>query len=267
MPQTRKRARGMATERGFRPSRTGTLRRAQRGKNALVRVPRNKLAFPTSMKTKLRYTERVELLPGSSTTSVGYTFRGNGIYDPYAGVGGHQPRGFDQYMAIYQTFTVSGSSCKASFQYEYYDGPTQASVSAYNNLIQCRQDPTTAPEECPALSSVIVGIRKASSTFLTDSVANQLEKDKMVHASLVPTAAAKNLSMKGTTKEFFGKTALTGSSGFTGSDSADPTEQWLWHVWCGRASDNVQSDLVRIVAFVTLEYDVIFTEPKQLTQS
>ena len=66
------------------------------------------------MKTKLRYVERIEMLPASLTSSVGFTFRGNGIQDPYAGIGGHQPRGFDQFMAIYETFTVLASSCKAS---------------------------------------------------------------------------------------------------------------------------------------------------------
>jgi len=266
MVQTRKRARSMATETGRRPTRTGTLRRAQRGKNALVSVPRNKLAFPTSMKTKLRYCERIELIPGSSTSSTGHTFRGNGIYDPNAAIGvGHQPRGFDQFMQVYQTFTVAGSSCKAAFTYEYYDGPSQAASGVYNNMIKTVG--YDGSNEVPALSAVVCGIRKASSDFVTDSVANQLEKDKMVHASLVPTAAAKNLYMKGSTKEFFGKTALTGASGYTGGSGADPDEQWQWHVWAGRVADNYAADIVRIIAFVTLEYDVVFTEPKQLAAS
>ena len=58
------------------------------------------------------------------------------MYDPYAGTGGHQPRGFDDFMGIYGKFTVLGSKCTAQFMYEAYDGPSL--ISAAGNLTQNR---------------------------------------------------------------------------------------------------------------------------------
>lgn len=37
--------------------------RRKKRRNRMVTVPRNKLAFPQTMKTKLRYVERVDFVP------------------------------------------------------------------------------------------------------------------------------------------------------------------------------------------------------------
>ena len=69
--------------------------------------------------------------------------------------------------------------------------------------------------------------------------------------------------------DFFGKTALAGSSGYTGSDGAGPTEEVFYHIWCGSATQRYQvSGLVTPVsAYLEVEYDVTFTDPHVLPAS
>jgi len=42
----------------------------------------------------------------ANNVSKHWVFRGNGMFDPNYAVGGHQPLGFDQYTALYQSFFV-----------------------------------------------------------------------------------------------------------------------------------------------------------------
>jgi len=55
-------------------------------------------------------------------------------YDPEVALGGHQPRGFDQFTDVYNTFTVLGSKISVSWMYEGYDGPS--SVATLGNLVK-----------------------------------------------------------------------------------------------------------------------------------
>ena len=114
-------------------------------RNARVSVPRNKLGFPQQIKTTLRYAMRTEFaLPTNGT----YTckLRANDLFDPEFALGGHQPRGFDDFMNIYDKFTVTGSKITASFMYEGYTGPSVKGL--LNNLIQ-NTAPLPASQEVP----------------------------------------------------------------------------------------------------------------------
>ena len=51
-------------------------------------------------------------------------FVANGAFDPNLTGVGHQPRGFDQFMAGYETFTVTGSKISVNFVYDAYQGPS-----------------------------------------------------------------------------------------------------------------------------------------------
>ena len=91
----------------------------------MVNVPRNKLAFPQSMSTMLRYTDKINMgLIGATTNVIQNQFVANGAFDPNLTGVGHQPRGFDQFMAGYETFTVTGSKISVNFVYDAYQGPS-----------------------------------------------------------------------------------------------------------------------------------------------
>lgn len=72
-------------------------------------VPRG---MPQSMTVKLKYYEAVAVNPISGAiTSIG--IRANSCFDPYVPVGGHQPKGLDQYFALYDTAVVIASRISA----------------------------------------------------------------------------------------------------------------------------------------------------------
>lgn len=215
------------------------------------------------MRTKLRYATRVEFVP-TGTTIVAKTFLANGLYDPDTTLGGHQPRGFDEFMAAYTTFTVQGSKASCSFMYEGYDGPSVAATAGNLGKTVTARD-FTEPE--PALTPMICGMHKGTDAIGAGTGQDQIEKDRTVWTFINGQSQHGVLRNSLSVGEFFGKHALTGAEGYTGTASGDPTEQVYWSVWCGRVSDDYPAEKTKVIGYMVIEYDVIFTEPKSLSQS
>jgi len=256
MPGT-KRRRTSSKSRGTQVGSRGR----RRSRNALVRVPRSKLGFPQAMRTKLRYCSRVEFEP-TGTGIVSKRFLANGMYDPDTTLGGHQPRGFDNLMAAYETFTVLGATISVSFMYEGYNGPSLKST--LGNLTQSYQ---STENIVPALSPMICGLHKGTDVLASGTGQEQIEKDRTVWTFINGQSPHKTLSTSCKISDFYGKAALTGAEGYTGSASADPTEHVSFEVWCGRVSDDYPAETTKVVGYVTIEYDASFTEPLVLNSS
>lgn len=227
----------------------------------MVKVPRNRLNFPQSMKTRLRYTERFEFTP-TSTSVQQQRFMGNGIYDPNVTGTGHQPRGFDEFMNVYQKFTVVASQCTVQFMYEGYDGPSL--IDATGHLTQNR----SSSDNVPALTPVACGLHKGHEALAAGTYVQQMEKDR-TQWGFVTGAGGEVCTLigKGSTKEMFGKEFVIGAEGYIGDDNSDPDQAWFWEVWAGRISDDYPQEQVKVVCNAILQYDVVFTEPKTLSES
>lgn len=233
----------------------------RRRQSGMVKVPRNRLNFPQSMKTKLRYTERIEFTPASTSVQQ-FQFGGNRIYDPNISGTGHQPRGFDQFMDVYQKFTVIGSKCTVQFMYEGYDGPSLK--AAAGNLTQNR----SSTDNVPALTPIACGLHKGMEALAAGTYSEQMEKDRTQWGYITGSGGEVcTLVGTGTTKEMLGKKYAIGAEGYTGTNASDPTEQWFWEVWAGRVSDDYPQEQVKVIGNVILQYDVVFTEPKTLSAS
>lgn len=87
-----------------------------------ARVSRPIKLFPKTAKVSLTYCEEVAL---SSTTSAPYLFRLNSLHDPNASVGGHQPRGHDQWSAMYSKYCVIGATVRVEPLYSSATGSYQ----------------------------------------------------------------------------------------------------------------------------------------------
>lgn len=234
----------------------------------MVSVPRNKMAFPTSMRTKLRYATRAVLEP-TSTSLLYHAFRANNLRDPQHAVGGHQPRGFNEFMGIYKTYTVTGASISATFMYEGYDGPSTDSGAPYNQLLKNSGADSSAP---PALAPCVVGIERATDVLAGGNAENQMERDKNKWGFITANNGCQLVTQRADVKDVFGKAFAVGSEGYTGDDSSlglgDPTEEILFNVWAGRASSAYTSvSKTKLVCYIVITYDAVFTEPKQLTAS
>ncbi len=69
---------------------------------------------PQTLYRKLRYVDRIIIDPGASSAIGQYFFNANGLFDPDQTGTGHQPMGFDQYMAMYDHYQVVSSKITVS---------------------------------------------------------------------------------------------------------------------------------------------------------
>jgi len=233
-----------------------------RARNSNVSVPRLKLGFPQSLRSTLRYTT-IKQLDVPSLANVQYeSFRANGLVDPEVSLGGHSARGLDQLMASYDTFTVLSSKISVNWSYQGYNGP-QALDGTASFLLQTIDGQSGAPA-CPP---VMVGIYKGTTALPVPSTAAEvMEHDRVVWRSMNQNQAGV-LTRSGTNiGSWFGKYNIVGAEGFTGTAALDPTEQPQYTIWAGR-TNGVTNGKCLLTAYVTIEFDVVFTEPKPLSAS
>lgn len=189
--------------------------------------------LPTTLKTKLRYTEQYTMNPGIGTTGV-YVFRANCVFDPNKTAGGHQARGFDEIMPLYNHFTVIGS--KMTTQIVNSSGISLvAGVTLYD-------DTTTAAD---------------ANTYMENqrSVWN-------IHSLANPN---KTITMQCNPQKFLGRSHALSDPQLKGTATASPDEQAFYHVWA--ASSDGASDPGAIHLITTIDYIVVFQEPNQPLQS
>lgn len=241
---------------------TGTRNPSRKRRNAIVAVPRAKLAFPQGIRTKLRYTERDSIIPNNVAQIYPVSFIANGLYDPTVALGGHQPRGFDQYMAIYDNYTVVGSKINVNWMYDQYDAPSMAGTPS-GTLVKSVTTSTADQFGCPP---VMVGIHKGVATLAANDAADAMEQDRTMWRNMTAADGAVVTSSKLAISDFFGKGNLVGAEGYGGTAAADPDNKIYWTIWAARAP-NQGNGVVQLTAFTTIEYDVIFTNPKNLAAS
>lgn len=163
-------------------------------------------------------------------------------------------------MKIYKTYTVLGCTISINWVYEGYAGPTNFDVPTQ----QLHQ--TMANQASVAASPLICGIHKGIEELTAGEVSVQMEKDRTTWAVMLPVGPTLTQSASLRVSDFYGKEALVGADGFTGDDANNPANQVLFEVWCGRASNNTGGTLVAR-AYVTMQFDAVFTEPLTLNQS
>ena len=241
----------------------GRKRRA--AKNAIVAVPRSKLAFPSGMRTKLRFSMRHTLNVAAADNISKISFLANSLTDPYVGGVNHQPRGFDEFMAVYRTYTVVGSKISVNFMYQGYDGPSFLDNDTESFLIKNVHTDANGPNT-PALTPLMIGIHKGVTDITIQTSSQVMEQDRTVWKAMTVQDGSQVVSTAMRTSDFFGKDALVGAEGYTGSIGSDVDNKVFYVVWAGRASGQTEGT-VHAIAYVTIEYDVYFSEPKTLGES
>lgn len=222
------------TRRSKRPS------RRYRRKNYMYRAMRAPL--PNKLFSKLKYADRTVTVNPTSTIMDVHVFSANGLYDPDITGVGHQPRGFDQLMTMYDHYTVVGAKITVSFL------PTLASSVNQNAVvgIALKDSPSFPTDANEYLEGRNVAFRYISNTSGSVSA---------------PVRVTKNCSVS----KFLGIKGLMSSSIARGTVSTNPTEQVYFHIFCDNVDNS--SELNVMNASVYIEYMVVFTEPKQPTQS
>lgn len=226
------------------PRKYAKRRRTRPRRNRRVRkryTPMHLLRSPLgkSHKAILRYVERgFTVNPGVAGVATAYYFSANGLYDPNITGTGHQPVGFDQMMAMFDHYTVIGA--RAKFQFYSIDG-------TYKQLVLVGlDDATTQPLD--------IGQTLENGTCRWKLISNASAGDQQTHT----------LSYKVNPAKFLGRSKPMSCSELRGDASNNPEEQVYFKIVC---SPQDGTDTAGIECMVTIDYTVIFTEPKELAQS
>jgi len=199
-------------------------------------------------RAKLRYSAEVSLASSGVGTVVRHTFHANSLYDPdNTGVGG-QPPGFDEYMTLYHYYTVVGGKMSAH--------PINSGTATY-----------AAQYFCVAVSDAIVGTSMNTQSMLCNTPNSDkgspwsawgmnrgtYDIDKKERTRSVKWDAAGIMGIK--KSDVLTRTTLQGTSTTSPSDTI---------FGCLLVADVASGGSTTQAYLVTLEFDVVFTGPKDL---
>lgn len=207
---------------------------AKRTKRAVV--PRFRVLADNTQNIKqntrvvLRYFEHgISVNPGAGTNGV-YVFAANGLFDPNITGVGHQPVGFDQYMAMYNEYVVVGSTIKVSYA-------TGSSVNQVCGISLLDFATTTTDPR--------VYVENGNTVWSTLGTANS-GRDVL------------HLTHEADISKFSTQDIIT-EDGFSGTSGANPDDTHFYHVWVCAA--DAGSDPTITLLNVEIRYDVIFRDP------
>lgn len=226
----------------------GGGRKRKRSKRVFVKAKRsNVMRIPTEISKRniigtkqhavLRFSERFQLDPGVGGTCATRVYSANGVYDPLIALGGHQPRGFDQLIVLYDHFVVTSSSIKV-----YFDNNSEASAM---------------------IAGVAVRDQASTSTDFRD----YMEWGPKKITWLAETSSginAKTVQYKVDPNKFLGRNDPLSDPDLKNSASSNPSEEAYWHIFCFPGNTG---DASPVNAVVEIEYGGWFIEPKLPTVS
>lgn len=198
-----------------------------------------KAPMPNKFATKLRYVSYSNIDGGAGVPGV-HLVRANCLYDPDQTLVGHQPRGFDQIMTMYDHFVVIGSRITVDF----------------------------VTNSGTAHSPFVVGIALKDSSATTDT--NSYQEGRNVVTKVMRTTTATSggqrltLSKTFSARKFLGRSKPLSDPELKGSASSSPLEQAVFHIFYAPLST---TDLLPITVQYRIDYLAVFIEPKQPAQS
>lgn len=166
-----------------------------------------------------------------------YSFRANSIFDPDAQVGGHQPMGTDQWEAFYIHYRVKSSRITVT---PVLDAASTTAVMYYVTL--------------------------GAQTPGTDDAATAIERGRCAYKLLPAGNSGKTTDLVNEfdAKKFFGPTYL--DADHKALFNSNPAEDVFFHVGFTPMNPSAGTDYASQF-LLRIEYEVEFSEPKQLSQS
>lgn len=232
------------TKRGRRrrPRRQGNQAPTQRrGRSAMADLRGLVPVFPVTKRVSLRYYEYRILLTQAVGSPAGYVFAANGLFDPDITGTGHQPMGFDQMMVFYEHYTVVHSKISVNF--------VNASVNVYARA----------------------GIYLSADGSVITTPGVIMENGLLATDVLPPIGTNKSsllMNLDCDIPRYFGREAdakqLLQDEELKGSIAANPAEIVYFVI---TAWEPTAANVYSVYLDVVIEYDVIFSEPRKITQS
>lgn len=195
--------------------------------------------FPTRCRATLRYTSYFNLSVGVVGGAAQYLLRTNSAYDPdYTGVG-TQPRGYDQYAALYNQYTVNKSTLKVVIAI-----PTTGATGQLMFGVSLKPDASGSPtlDQC------------ADQPYTISKVTNQQT-----------SAADRTIKMVWDRKKRFPKDDNVAS--LSGMTSGNPAESEFYQVWYHNAYSPLVAGASDVTFQYTMDMDIEFYELKAIPPS
>lgn len=218
--------------------RFGRRRRRSRKKR---KIGFRRACVPTRMVAKLRYADHHQITWGSVLTENDYIYRANSLFDPDLTGSGHQPRGFDQYMQMYDHYTVVGAKCTVTFTNE-----------------------STSNASMPIVCAVALTDNNIPITAKYSDIMERADINSGVIAHPEGGNATCKRSVGFGAKKFFGRTNIMDNDDLKGDAVSNPAEQAYFHIL---NSISALSTDRGVNLGVVIDYLVVFTEPKQPGES
>jgi len=194
-------------------------------------VPRNPIS--ASAVVPMKYIQTLAFNISSTTGPQSYVFHANSVFDPYAGIGGHQPLGFDQWMTFYDHFCVLGSKMTAR-----------------------HSSSSTIPIRCA------LGLRDGNS--ITSDADLFCERANTSYGVYQGSGGKPLVLKKGFgAKKFFSVSNPNSDDIFKGTATLNPSERAYFAVQVSPLSD----DSTPVFIDITIEYLVLLSERKPLSSS
>jgi len=186
--------------------------------------------YPPKISVTLQYASTVVFNPAAGGVSLN-VFSANGLFDPDVTGAGSQPRGFDQWMALYNHYCVLASRCRILT-------PSQSSP---DNIFAI----TLAPD-----SAVIGTTLEDLAEVPFTTVENSPGKFFGGHWIKTPWYSMRRQFR---VKDIIAKDSLSGDA------AANPVDQQFFHV---NACSMGAVDPPSITALIMLDFNVVFYEPR-----
>lgn len=193
--------------------------------------------IPYKLKTSMLYQERVNLAANTGVAGV-HVFSANGTYDPNITGIGHQPRGFDQLMLLYDHNVVVACDIRVD-----YPGVGVGGVA----------NPTIA----------FIALRDFTTVGTTER--DYLELGDCTYETASPNQGyPTRLMMTCNPNKYLGRSSPLSDPHLKNSSTSNPTEQAYWHIGLAQASS---LDATTLPVNVVIKYTIMLIEPKDPGQS
>lgn len=206
-----------------------------------------------SLHCRLRYGDSNVTLSPNAAIASNYIFSANDVYNPDRSQTGHQPRGFDQLMALYDHFIVRGARISVTF--------SPQNSGRWNNSTTGNTSPSTSAYVWP----YIVGIKISDDVTPSNTHIDLLESRYTTYTSMTNVSDGKKLEMNVNPLTFLGYPKKSSDDALKGGVASSPSEGCFFHVFSLLPDANDGTASIR--ATVTIDYYVEFIEPKNPSNS
>ncbi len=212
-------------------------RRRRRGKRRLnIRGFGSKSLLGNKLPLKFKYQTSGTLNPGVAGISAVQIMSANGLWDPDITGVGHQPRGFDQIMLLYNHYTVVSSKIKINFAF--------GSSTSHSPLV--------------------VGCALWDNTTTSSDINEYMESRNVSYKTASPGAPSTTIVKTFSARKFLGRPHPLSEDDLRGNITGNPSEQGYYHVFVAPTN---AVDANEISYNLVIEYNAVMTEPNNPSQS